>query len=382
MTRIPFNRINWPTSLFLMFTLLTALLAVPPYLYYFGLDWFQVVLFLVFFAASSMSITLGYHRLLSHLAFKAKWPVKLGVLLFGASTFEGTALDWCSDHRRHHKFVDHDDDPYDITKGFFHAHVGWLLFKLRPDPPQDNVSDLQSDPLIAWQHRYCNYIGGFINLIVVPSIGWLWGGWQSALGAFLLSSVLRVVLTQHSTFCINSFCHWIGTRPYSSRCTARNSWIMALVTFGEGYHNYHHEFQHDYRNGVKPWQFDPTKWAIWTLSRLGLTSHLRRVPAEKIQLAEIAEQQRQLDLRMAARPAKRCETTRRLVDVAQERLEQAARQWEQRKNEYVRATEKKIEASREKLAELQRDLEEAAANLRVAISEWHDTYRLALARFA
>jgi len=102
-----------------------------------------------------MSITLGYHRLLSHLAFKAKWPVKLGVLLFGASTFEGTALDWCSDHRRHHKFVDHDDDPYDITKGFFHAHVGWLLFKLRPDPPLDNVSDLQADTLIAWQHRYC-----------------------------------------------------------------------------------------------------------------------------------------------------------------------------------------------------------------------------------
>ena len=179
--------------------------------------------------------------------------------------------------------------------------------------------------------------------------------------------IARIVLVQHSTFCINSFCHMIGTRPYSTRCSARNSWIMALFTFGEGYHNYHHEFQHDYRNGVKPWQFDPTKWAIWTMSKVGLTSSLRRVPDEKIQLAEIAEQQKQLDAVMAARPAKRCETTRRLLDAAQEQLHQAAQTWEQRKTEYVRATEKKIEASKEKLAQLNRDFEEAAANLRRAI---------------
>src|SRR5205085_11134457 len=126
-------------------------------------------------------------------------------------------------------------------------------------------------------------------------IGWLWGGPQCALGAFLLGGVLRVVCVQHSTFCINSLCHTVGRRPYSSRCSARDSWLMAVLTFGEGYHNYHHEFQHDYRNGVKPWQFDPTKWSIWLLNRLGMTSQLRRVPAEKIMLAEIAEKQRLFD---------------------------------------------------------------------------------------
>lgn len=383
MSRIPKHRINWPTSIFLMVTLAVSLTAVPLYIWHFGLDWFQVVLLVVFFALSSMSITLGYHRLLSHLAFKAKWPVKLGVLIFGAGAFEGTALEWCADHRRHHKYVDHDDDPYDITKGFWHAHIGWLIFKLRPEPPSmDNVADLQADRLIMWQHRNCYYIGAFIALVLAPALGWLWGGWTSALGSLLIAGVARIVLVQHSTFCINSFCHWIGKRPYSTRCTARDSWIMALFTFGEGYHNYHHEFQHDYRNGVKPWQFDPTKWAIWTLSKIGLTSHLRRVPDEKIQLAEIAEKQRQLELHMAARPAKRCETTRRLVETAQERLQQAARQWEQRKNEYVRATEKKIEASRDKLAELKRDLEEAAAHLRTAIQEWHNAHQLAMTRFA
>jgi stearoyl-CoA desaturase (delta-9 desaturase) len=225
-------------------------------------------------------------------------------------------------------------------------------------------------------------IGATVNLAVVPAIGWLWGGWQSALGALLIGSVLRVVLVQHSTFCINSFCHMIGNRPYSTRCTARNSWLMAIFTFGEGYHNYHHEFQHDYRNGVKPWQFDPTKWAIWTMSKLGLTSQLRRVPTEKILLAEIAEKQRQLNAKMAAKPSKACETTRHLIEVAHERLHQAAQNWEVRKAEYVRATEKKIEASKEKLAQLQGDFEEAAANLRKAIQEWQEAHQLVQARFA
>jgi stearoyl-CoA desaturase (delta-9 desaturase) len=91
---------------------------------------------------------------------------------------------------------------------------------------------------------------------------------------------------QHGTFLINSACHTIGRQPYSKKCSARDSFVMALFTFGEGYHNYHHEFQHDYRNGVKPWQWDPTKWLIWILSKLGLTSGLRRVPQEVIYSAQ------------------------------------------------------------------------------------------------
>jgi HAD superfamily hydrolase (TIGR01509 family) len=97
--------------------------------------------------------------------------------------------------------------------------------------------------------------------------------WQGALGGFLIAGVLRVVVVQHSTFFINSLCHTIGKRPYSTKHSARDSIVMAFATFGEGYHNYHHEFQHDYRNGVKPWQWDPTKWTIWTLSKLGLASN-------------------------------------------------------------------------------------------------------------
>ena len=382
MFQIPFRRVNWPTSLFLIITLFVTLTAVPVYLWFNGLNWFQAGLFTFFFICSSMSITLGYHRLFSHLSFRAKWPVRLGTLLFGATAFEGSALEWVADHRRHHKHVDHEDDPYNITKGFFHAHIGWLLFKLRPEPPLDNVDDLLADRLVMWQHRFCVLIGFGAGLILPALIGWVWGGLHAALGSFLLAGVMRVVCVQHSTFFINSLCHYIGKRPYSSRCTARDSWLMAIFTFGEGYHNYHHEFSHDYRNGVKPWQFDPTKWGIWFLSKLGLAKQLRRVPAEKIQLVEIAEKQRQLELHLNSKAVRLGESAQRLLQHAQERLHQAARNWEQRKLEYKRAAEKKIDASREKLSELKREFEVAAVHLREAIQSWHQTHQAILAGVA
>lgn len=292
MFRIPLRRINWKTSIFLAGSFLTALIGLPIYLWHHDLDWFQVVMFLVFFAASSMSITLGYHRLFAHRAFQAHWLVRLCTLLFGATAFENSALMWGSEHRRHHKHVDHDDDPYDISKGFFYAHIGWLLVKMDPIPPFDNVSDLKKDRLVMWQHKYVHLLAFLMGFALPAAIGYLWNGGVGALGAFLLAGVTRVVCVQHTTFFINSLCHTIGARPYSTRCSARDSWIMAMLTFGEGYHNYHHEFQHDYRNGVKPWQFDPTKWAIWAMSKVGLTRGLRRVPEEKILEAQRRTKQR------------------------------------------------------------------------------------------
>ena len=148
--RIPIDRINWTTSSFLIGTFFLTLTAVPLYLWYFGVDWFHVALFAVLLAATGFSITLGYHRLFSHMTFRAKLPVRLFILIFGAAAFENSVLMWASEHRRHHKHVDHDEDPYDITKGFFHAHIGWLLFKLLPQPPFDNVNDLKKDPLVMF----------------------------------------------------------------------------------------------------------------------------------------------------------------------------------------------------------------------------------------
>jgi stearoyl-CoA desaturase (Delta-9 desaturase) len=292
MLRIPLDHINWKTSSFLIGTFVLSLTAVPLYLWHYGLDGFQLALFLILFAATGMSITLGYHRLFAHRAFAAHWSVRLLTLLFGAAAFENSVLMWGSEHRRHHKNVDHDDDPYDISKGFFYAHIGWLLVKIEPQPPFDNVADLKKDRFVMWQHRYIHLLAVVVGFVLPTILGGLWNGSAGALGAFLLAGVARVVAVQHTTFFINSLCHTIGRRPYSSRCSARDSWIMALLTFGEGYHNYHHEFQHDYRNGVKPWQFDPTKWMIWLLSKVGLTRDLRRVPEEKIVLAMEREKAR------------------------------------------------------------------------------------------
>jgi stearoyl-CoA desaturase (delta-9 desaturase) len=284
--RLPYERINWITSSFLIGTFALTLTAVPVYLWYFGFDWFYFVLAFVLLAATGFSITLGYHRLYSHMAFRARLPVRLLVLIFGAGAFENSALMWASEHRRHHKHVDHEEDPYDITKGFFHAHIGWLLFKLLPQPPFDNVNDLKKDRLVMWQHRHVHLLAVVMSLGLPTLIGAIHEGWVGALGGFLIGGVAKVVVVQHCTFFINSACHTLGRQPYSTRCTARDSLLMALFTFGEGYHNYHHEFQHDYRNGVKPWQWDPTKWIIWTLTKLRLANSLRRVPNEVVKQAQ------------------------------------------------------------------------------------------------
>ena len=368
------QRINWYNSVFLVGTLAVTLTAVPVYLWHYGLSWFNAALFFLFFILTGLSITLGYHRLFSHHAFQASWPVRLLTLIFGAAAFENSALCWCSDHRQHHKHTDHEEDPYDISKGFFHAHMGWIMFKLGEPPSFASVPDLERDPLVRWQHKYCVPIGVLAGLVLPAVLGWCWGGAEVALGAFLIAGVARTVFVHHSTFFINSLCHMLGKQPYSDRCTARDSWFLAFFTFGEGYHNFHHAFQHDYRNGVKAWQFDPTKWTIWTLSKLGLTSQLRRVPDERIRHAEITEQQRQLAAKLATLPAAVTAPVRAQVEAVQVRLQEAFVRWEKLEIEYRRAMEKKLEASREKLNDLSRDFREAREKLVVAFHEWEQAH--------
>lgn len=375
-SRIPWHAVSWKNSIFLMSTLFLTLTVVPLYLWNYGINWFQASLFLFFFIATGLSITLGYHRLFSHLSFKAKWPVRFFTLVFGAGAFENSALVWSADHRLHHKFVDHDDDPYNINQGFWYAHIGWIMFKLKPQPPYTNVADLERDPLVMWQEKNYVKIAFGVSFILPALIGYAWGGAREALGAFLLAGVARVVCVQHMTFFINSLCHTVGNRPYSTRCTARDSALMALFTFGEGYHNYHHEFQHDYRNGVKPWQFDPTKWAIWTLSKLGLASNLRRVPAERIILSEIAEKQRQLDQKLETRSLSVPGALQARVKLAQQQLHQAVQTWETKKAEYTKALEQKLAESRQKVAALQVEFEQATARLREAMDHWQQEHQL------
>lgn len=296
MTRFPgLNKDRcWDRIAFLGITILTALIGTPLYVWHFGLLLSDIVLFFVFLTLACLSITLGYHRLFSHHAFEAHWVVRLATLFFGAGALEGSVLLWCSDHRRHHRYTDEPNDPYNRKRGFWHAHIGWSIIRQKKTS-EDNVSDLRQDRLTAWQDRYFFLIGPTSAYVLPALIGWLWNGWHGALGGFLVAGITRVVIVQQFTFCVNSVCHSFGRQPYTSRCTARDNFLAALFTFGEGYHNFHHQFQADYRNGVRHWQFDPTKWCIWLLSCIGLAWKLNRVPLETILKARQAEDQRRIN---------------------------------------------------------------------------------------
>lgn len=369
------SKIRVTNSIFLIGTFFVTCTAVPLWIWQNGLSAFQLALFFFFTFSTGMSITLGYHRLFSHLTFKANPLVKLYTLLFGAAAFEGSALAWSADHRRHHKFVDHDDDPYDISRGLFHAHIGWLLFRRGPDTPLTWVRDLQKDRLAWLQHEYYVPIAIFMSFGLPALIGYLYGGANAALGAFLISGFARVVLVHHSTFCINSLCHWIGDRPYSTHCSARDSFLMAIFTFGEGYHNFHHEFQYDYRNGVKPWQYDPTKWAIWTLNKLGLASNLRTVPEEKILKAQIAEHDRLLEAKLLAQPTPISDSIHAMVQNARARMDEALLRWEELLVEYRAAAAGQTEISRREMAELRKSLQLAGEQFRQSLRDWKNTWQ-------
>ena len=376
---IPFNRVEWVTSGFLIITALLTLTAVPWYFWTYGWDWFLFAVFLFFYVATGMSITLGYHRLFSHKAFKASWPVRLFVLLFGAAAFENSALWWSSEHRKHHKHVDTDDDPYDISKGFFWAHIGWLMFKLKPVPPLDNVKDLRKDKLVMIQHKWVHLISFVVSFGVPALIGYFYAVYSGnlspavgALGGLLIPGVARVVMVQHATFCINSLCHMIGKRPYSTSHSARDSWVAAIFTMGEGYHNYHHEFEWDYRNGVKPWQLDPSKWIIWTLSKFGLAYDLRRVPREKILLAETRETERKLNDQISLFQDSIAESANEIMEQALSSLEDASLRLSEICNELQTAAQERIKLSKAKINELRMEV-------RALMSEIESSGKLALA---
>ena len=270
-------KIDWVNTLFLILSPIFAFIFTWKYFSENGFHWNQIILAVIFYFATGMSITAGYHRLISHRAYKASALVKFLYLCFGAATFENSALKWCSDHRVHHRHVDESEDPYNINKGFFWAHIGWIFFKEK-DAQIEYPKDLINDKLVMWQHKYYLLIAILFGFGLPTLIGYFLG---SALGGFAIAGLLRIVFVHHCTFFINSLCHLVGTRPYTDTNTARDSYIMAFFSYGEGYHNYHHYFPSDYRNGIRWYHFDPTKWLIKTLSIVGLTKDLKKVP-EKI----------------------------------------------------------------------------------------------------
>lgn len=243
--------------------------------------WAWAVLFLYL---NGLSITGGYHRLWSHKAYEAHWGVRLFFALWGAGALQNSILVWASDHRRHHRHVDDNDlDPYSAGRGLWFSHMGWMLREYATNAEDfSNAKDLMRDPIVMWQHNHYVAITVFMNIGLPLLLGLALG---DVIGALLVVGLLRLVVNHHVTFFINSLAHYWGSRPYTDTNTARDNGLLAFLTYGEGYHNYHHIFQTDYRNGIRWYQWDPTKWMIAALEKLGLARELKRVPDFRVQRA-------------------------------------------------------------------------------------------------
>jgi stearoyl-CoA desaturase (delta-9 desaturase) len=283
-TTIPIEPLARPRSYgaIVLFSIVTlgALIGIPTYAYFYDYTWVDWTMFSLLYVITGLGITVGYHRLSAHRSFDCPNWVKGCLLIAGGWALENSALKWAADHIRHHAQCDQEKDPYNAMRGFWYSHCGWIFFK---DPHADEkyVSRLRQDPVVLWQHRY--YLPIVLSGLALPFVvGYLYthsliGG----LGCFLLAGLGRTFFVLNSTFCINSICHLWGRQPHSTEDSSRDSWVVSLVTLGEGYHNYHHAHQRDYRNGPRWYNFDPSKWMIFGMSKVGAAWDLSRVQPER-----------------------------------------------------------------------------------------------------
>ena len=275
--------LSWRNILLMALVHVAALGGTTAYALWHGVTLAAVLIGAAFAGVTIFAISAGYHRLVAHRAYEAHPVFRAFLLIFGAATFQNSALAWAADHRRHHASTDTEMDPYDVSKGFWYAHIGWVFREGSPAVTPMPVHDLEADPLIRWQHRHFGLIAIAAGLVLPTLIGLMAG---DPLGGFVIGAALRLFVTYHTTFAINSFAHIVGSRPYSRTTSARDSFWIALLSMGEGYHNFHHVFPADYRNGVGRLQWDPTKWVLFLLSKVGVVSRLHRTRPAAVERAK------------------------------------------------------------------------------------------------
>lgn len=358
------NQIYWPVALFLIINPIACIILVPLYYIFNDFSWSIVLFALIFGAATNLSITAGYHRLFSHKSYDAHPLVKIVFLLIGASAWQGSALKWSSDHRRHHSFIDGDKDPYNINRGFFFAHMGWMLLKETVDQPV-HAPDLQKDKWVYLQDKYYIPVAIFMGYFFPALIGWAMGSFW---GGLIIAGALRIVLTQQSTFFVNSLCHTLGKQTYSKDISARDSFIVAVLTHGEGYHNFHHTFQIDYRNGIRWYHWDPTKWTIKLLALVGLAKKLRMISNTEILKARL--QAEEMTLRSRGLADEKLVQMKEKILEAQAKIRQLKEDYELLKLDYQRRKVEFSQAYDQKKIQLRRDLEEAKLEFQMGMKVW------------
>ena len=273
-----FKNFCWSNGLFVVGYHLLLLFSLPVYFQSTLPSGGMILATAILFLLGGLGITAGYHRFYSHRTYQPNRILEAGLLSLGTLAVQGSALQWANAHRLHHKYVDTDRDPYVTYKGFWHSHLLWM-FKKREDFDKKIVGDLLQNRMVVLQHTYYGFLVIAANAVPTLFIGWLFDDYW---GAFLLPFLTRMFLIHHSTWFINSLAHMWGSKPFSTEHSAVNNWIIAVLTLGEGYHNYHHTFQGDYRNGVRWYQYDVTKFIIWSASKLGLAKNLRKVSPSTI----------------------------------------------------------------------------------------------------
>ncbi|KAL8635168.1 MAG: hypothetical protein Q9228_007317 [Teloschistes exilis] len=262
------------------------------------LYWQTAVWAVLYYFATGLGITAGYHRLWAHTSYSATVPLRIFLAAVGGGAVEGSVRWWARDHRAHHRYTDTEKDPYSVRKGLLYSHFGWMVMKQNPKRiGRTDISDLNEDPVVVWQHRNYLKVVLFMGLIFPMFVSGLgWGDW---FGGFIYAGILRIFFVQQATFCVNSLAHWLGDQPFDDRNSPRDHVLTALVTLGEGYHNFHHEFPSDYRNAIEWHQYDPTKWSIWIWKQMGLAYDLKQFRHNEIEKGRVQQQQKKLDQKRA-----------------------------------------------------------------------------------
>lgn len=381
------RKVNWTNSLYLILAPFIAAYGIYYWVSSGSFNWNTIILLVVLTTFCQVSITAGYHRLFSHRTYNAAWPVRLFFLIFGAGAFEGSAIHWSLDHRIHHNYVDDNEkDPYSIGKGFFWAHMGWLLFKqdeqVYEEAQNHKAKDLFSDPLLTWQMKYWVLVGALVTFVLPSLIALSWGDFW---GGLLIAGVVRSVINHHSTFLINSLSHVMGKQTYSDSHSARDNLFTAFLTFGEGYHNYHHEFPSDYRNGTRIWDWDPSKWVIKALSYLGLASDLKKIPEEIIIRKKMQMKEKRLQKKLANKNNFFSASHIEVLQGLKERMESAFKEVSKYRNELQKLLKSKKEFNhghnfiKLEIEVLKDQMHKARAEFMYAVREWNFQRRRVLA---
>lgn len=363
---------NWVPALFLI-TYQIILLAVLPFYFYYATPSIGMgIITFVLLYITGLSITGGYHRFYSHRSFKTNRFMEWVLLFFGSMAGQGSALRWSFDHRNHHAHVDTDEDPYSIKKGFWYAHFLWILEKPSPIDPKV-VPDMLNNRLVVFQDRFYGLLFLGTNVLAFLTVGWLLNDY---LGALVLAVGLRLFLLHHFTWFINSLAHTWGDKPFSLEHSAVNNYIISFLTFGEGYHNYHHTYANDYRNGVYWYQFDPTKWLIWVLSKLGLVQNLRKMDSFTIKKRLVIEHKNLLmDRLIQSWEDKRGEWEPVINELA-EKIVAKISDFSKLKNRYRELKAQYTEANI--LRELKKEMKELKKSLRQDWKQWWQLSRMIL----